>query len=193
MHKLTREAHLEYKVGVDEVVGLKTAMQKVMQPVADALGEIQSWGDRDWFKLEELEYKSRDGFSAHSHNHGGIEISSVIPECGQMDFPMLAWPEYTPSDKGMSEDAQDEERETEAVEGYLDSHLRIILKFEGIDETTGHLTFYINACTCDEAPYFRLKYSSDLFESEFTCASVKGLERASARHIKAMMRVLGDK
>ena len=42
-----------------------------------------------------------------------------------------------------------------------------------------------------DAPYFREKYLSTLFEAEFSCKSPAGLKRAAAPHIKKLMKLIG--
>ena len=178
-----------YKIGLHEVVGLKAAMTRVMQPLLVALNDAESWCGDGWFKLSEAEYKSRDGFIPHTHNCGGLMIESVLPECGQSDFPSLNWPEYTPSEDGMTDDQQDEERQSYADNGYLDCHLRIWLKFEGFDNR-GNMQFYLVASSCDEAPYFRHRNAVNHFEASFTAATLSSFERKAAVQIRKLVKAV---
>jgi len=178
--QLTGLAEFSYKIGVDEIVGLKEAMQAVMVPIRDLLREKAYW-DRE-LKFDELEYKSRDGFIPYSHNCGGVELGLHVPECEQCDWDFLEFGEP---------EIDEETGEPYENEGELDAYLRIILKFEGIDDN-GDLQFYINvAGGNNDAPYFRVSKLPDLFEAEFTCKSVAGLKRAAARHVKAAMKLIG--
>lgn len=180
-----------YKIGLDEVVGLKLVLTSLMKPLQAALNEQQSWGSHDWFQITEAEYKSRDGFIPYNSNCGGLMIESVVPDWGQYDFQCLAWPEFTPSSESLTEEEQDEERQSDSDGGQLDSYLRIFLKFEGFNEKTGAIQFYLNASTCDEAPYFRLKYSKDLFESSFEAKTLVELHTKGKKHIAKLIKRLG--
>jgi hypothetical protein len=70
-------------------------------------------------------------------------------------------------------------------------YLRVFFKFEGIDERTGELGFYINISTCDEAPYFRLKYSTTLFETEFKVKTLAQLRTIGKRHMLMAIKAVG--
>lgn len=188
--------HNSYKIGVDEIVGLKQAMMEVMAPIQASIKDRIYWSDVD---LGEAEYKSRDGFIAHSHNCGGIMIREVIPKCEEYDFGFLEFGECDMcgtaecvNDKG--EPIQCGYKGMECAsesDGYLDAQLRIWLKFEGYDEETGELSFYLYCGGGNgDAPYFRTKYESDLFEASFTCKSVAGLKRAASKHVKALLAVI---
>ena len=156
-----------YKIGLHEVIGLKNAMTEVMQPLAEALNDAESWSGDGWFHLSEAEYKSRDGFIAHSHNCGGIMIEAIIPKCGEMDFSKLEFPEYSEREIGMTDDEYDRMRDSEDGEGYNDIHLRIWLKFEGFTRQ-GAMQFYLVADNdCNDAPYFRHRNSTTVFETSF--------------------------
>lgn len=178
--QLTQDAHRSYKIGVDEIVGLKTAMEAAMLPVRDLLREKAYW-DRQ-LSFEALEYKSRDGFIPHSHNYGGVALCLHVPECEQREFSFLEFGELT------EEYLRDEDPWEN--EGELDAYLRIILKFEGVDDE-GNLEFYINVCGGNnDAPYLRIANMPDLFEAEFTCKTVAGLKRAASKHVKAVLSLL---
>lgn len=183
-----------YKIGMNEVVGLRDAMIKALKPLQVALQDAQSWGSaEDWFPMDDAEYKSRDGFIPHSHNLGGIQINQVIPECGQCDFTKLDFPEYSPSSDDLTEAEQDAERESESGDGLLDSHLRIWLKLEAVDQLSDGnclMKFYLVASTCDEAPYFRHRTSRDLFESEFQASSIEAFKRKAAANVKRCIKAV---
>jgi len=180
--KLTPEASRSYKIGVDEVVGLREALESAMTPVRDSLRERAYWNRE--LEFEALEYKSRDGFIAHSHNCGGVELSLHVPECESSDWSCLEFGELT---EEYTRDVDPYENE-----GELDAYLRIILKFEGFDDD-GSLKFYINASGGNaDAPYFRVSRLPDLFEAEFSCKSVAGIRRAAAAHVRRLLEVLGE-
>src|ERR1700676_543528 len=120
------------KVGLNEVVGLKDAMYRIVTPIVDHLKTGMYWDDNLGF--EASEYKSRDGFLAHSHNCGGLELCTIIPKCEEYDFGFLEFGECdTPDDCIDSCVCSDE--------GHLDAKLRGWLKFEGIEE--GIMSFYL--------------------------------------------------
>lgn len=183
-----------YKVGMNEVIGLKEAMTAVMLPLQAALRDAQSWSSNaDWFEMNEAEYKSRDGFIPHGHNLGGIQINQVIPECGQSDFHNLDYPEYKPTSDDMTEEQQEIERQTEAGEGYLDCHLRIWLKLEAVDllsDGSYIMKFYLIASNCTEAPYFRHKAARDLFECEFQTCSLEAFKRKATAAVKRCIKAV---
>lgn len=61
-----------YKLGMNEVVGLRKAMIKAFKPVVGALQEKTYWHEN--LKPEDAEYISRYGFIANSDNRGGLII-----------------------------------------------------------------------------------------------------------------------
>lgn len=181
-----------YKLGIDGVVGLKTAMLQVFKPVAAHLNELDYWSGDGWFKITLSEYKSRDGFIAYAHNCGGLEIRSVIPKCSENDFDFLEFGEYSKRKNGVSDNEYDQICYSEEYDGHLDASLRVWFKFEGLEY--GRLKFYLYAGGGNgDAPYFRSKGETDLFEASFECKSLAGLKRAAAPHIKALIKSLGGK
>ena len=181
-----------YKLGMNEVIGLRDAMLAAFQPVVDAIKAKAYWNET--LAADDAEYKSRDGFIPHSHNCGGLQLGLVIPKCEEYEFGFLEFGECD----GCNDDctkctASDETGSGECmsnVDGYLDAYLRIWFKFEGIDDD-GRMQFYVNACGGNgDAPYFRVEHLSDIFEAQFSCKSVKGLQRAATKHIKALLKAL---
>ena len=186
--------HGSYKIGMNEVVGLREALVETFKPVRDALRESAYW-DRE-LEFEDAEYKSRDGFIPHSHNCGGLMLCMHVPYCEKYEFEYLSWNEC--DECGDAEKYPDGGHRCgfEGIEcgyesdGQLDAYIRIWFKFEGINED-GELEFYINASGGNEdAPYFRVKHLPDLFEASFTCKSVKGIKRAASKPIKALVALI---
>lgn len=186
-YELTPESKNSYKIGVNEIVGLRQAMIEVMTPIRNALKEHIYWSD---VRLTDAEYKSRDGFIPHSHNCGGIQITEFIPKCEEYDFGYLTFgeceyaddPEFAdscgPNGRGCECDS----------ENNLSAKLAVWLKFEGI-QGDGSLSFYlILHGGNNDAPYFRT--SNDVFDAEFSCKSVAGLKKAAAKHIKKLLEVI---
>jgi hypothetical protein len=181
-----------HKVGINEVVGLNKAMRDVMTPIQALIKDKVYWNDCD---LDETEYKSRDGFIPYSHNQGGIQLSLVIPSCEKDGFDHLI--EFGECDEcGNAElypegDHQCGYKGQECgyeSEGHLDAHFRVWLKFEGIDQDTQELSFYLYCGGGNgDAPYFRTKYEADVFEASFTCKSVAGLKRSASKHVQALI------
>lgn len=189
--QLNADAERSYKVGIDEIQGLKAVCIDVMKPIQDVLNEQERWSGDGWFELSEAEYKSRDGFMAYSHNCGGITVSGIVPKCGESDFPFLEFGEYSEREPGMTDDEYDSARDSEESEGHLDAYLRIWLKFEGYDRETGELSFYlVMDGGNNDAPYFRTKHLPTLFEASFTCKSVGGIKRAASKHVKALLAIV---
>jgi hypothetical protein len=169
-----------YKLGMDEVMGLRSAMIKAFQPVLDVINDKVYWGP---VKFEDAEYKSRDGFRANSSNCGGIVIDLIIPKCEECEFDYLEFGEY---------DCGEFCSESECTcdqDGGLDARLRIWFKFEGLED--GTLNFYINACGGNgDAPYFRIGNLSDIFEATFTAKSIEGISRAASKHVKKLLSII---
>ena len=169
-----------YKVGLDEVEGLKETLIDLIQPVQKAIKEKIYWSD---VSLNEAEYKSRGGFSAYSGNCGGLQIAEIIPECESYDFGFLDFGECDGS----------EECEEECLcssEGHLDAALYVWLKFEGLNPD-GTASFYLvlhggNA----DAPYFRHKYTQTYFEAEFEATSLDDLRRRAQKSIGDLIKFM---
>lgn len=182
-----------YKTGVDEIEGLKEAMRDAFRPIVEELNSTFYWGMRP---VRWVEYKSRDGFIPYKHNCGGIELFEVLPKCEEYSFPFVEFGEcdecgdaerypdgdHLCGDKGSYCSAEGD--------GHLDAGFRIWFKFEGYNEDTGVLSFYLFAeGGNNDAPYFRKMPT--LFEASFECKSVKGLKRAATPHVRALVRFLG--
>lgn len=170
-----------YKVGMNEVVGLEQAIRNAFQPIQEELKKHVYWDEVD---MEPVEYTGRDGFTPYSHNHGGLAIDLILPECESYDFSYIEFGE-----RDCTENGCDENECTCDSDGELDARLRIWFKFEGINEA-GELEFYIDMSGGNhDAPYFR--NTPTIFECSFTCKSVQGLKRAAVKHIKALLNVMG--
>jgi hypothetical protein len=169
------------KVGINEVVGLKDAMARVVVPIVDHLKQGIYWDDGLGF--EESEYRSRDGFMAYSHNCGGLELCTIIPKCEEYDFGFLEFGECDTPDDCVDNCV------CSSDEGHLDAKLRVWLKFEGISD--GVMSFYLVLSGGNgDAPYFREKYSATYFEESFEAKSLLEFETnargAISRLIAAM-------
>lgn len=177
--KLTENANQSYKIGVDEIEGLRAALVDAISPVTKALKSKIYWYDE--IEINDLEYKSRDGFIPYSHNFGGVKIGLHIPECESYEFDFLEFGEP---------EINEETGEPFENEGELDAYLRIIIKFEGFDDD-GYMTFYVNVSGGNnDAPYFRVKNMPDLFEAEFRCKTVSGIKRASNKAVKGILKLM---
>ncbi len=173
-----------YKLGINEVQGLKKAMIKQMSVVQEHLKENCYWSD---VQLIDSEYLGRSGFIPHTHNCGGIEICEVIPKCCEYDFSFLEFGEH---DADCAIINGNSECNCGEADGLLDASLRVWFKFEGLD-AAGNLKFYLYAGGGNnDAPYFRTEYSADIFEAEFTCRSVGALPETAKKHFKALLKKL---
>jgi hypothetical protein len=183
--QLTPQSHESYEIGVDEIVGLKKAMAEVMLPVIQTIKDKAYWNDD---VLSWAEYKRRDGFIPHPHNLGGLEIRLVVPDCEQYEFSFLEFGEW---DGEHVSDCTDHEtcECMYANDGEYDASLRVWLKLESIDDGTLKFWLYMGGGNGD-APYFRSKYETDIFEASFECKSVAGLKRAANKHVKALLEVI---
>jgi hypothetical protein len=182
--KLQINSKNSYKIGTHEVVGLEDAMQNIMSPIAEILRDKMYWNETLEFKA--VEYKSRDGFIANQLNCGGIAIFEVIPEYEQYKFNFLEFGEAT-HDASLSDEENDSVRESELGDGHLDAALRIWFKFEGLSDGLMHFAIFVQGGNGD-APYFRRL--DDIYEGEFSCKTLTDIQRASAKHVKAIMKIL---
>jgi hypothetical protein len=193
-YKLTKDAHKSYKIGVDEIEGLKAEMYSVIKPIQVAIKDQTYWNDCEF---KDSGYKSRDGFIPHSHNGGGPQLRIVVPKSEESSFGFVGFgdcdecgneTEYPEGDHQCGYNGVECGNETE---GHLDASLRVWFKFEGIDTETGTLNFYLVVAGGNgDAPYFRTNYEEIYFESEFSCKSVKGLKKAASKHIKAVLKLI---
>ena len=183
------------KVGLNEVVGLKDAMTQVLIPVIDSLKNLIYWQDK--IEFTSSEYTARDGFIPYASNCGGLELTLIIPKCEEYDFGFL---EFGDCEECQNTTKLDRDGCTERCgykgqdcssesEGCLDAKLRIWLKFEGIDG--GIMGFYLVMSGGNgDAPYFREKYSSTYFESEFTAKSIAEFKIKAKQHIAKLLKVM---
>lgn len=177
------------KIGVNEIIGLKDAMRDLMKPLQESILDKTYWNNQ--IDLIDSEYLSRDGFWAHSHNCGGLEISEIIPQCEEHNFTHLTFGEWDGQHYCDGKDKDNCECPYDS-DGHYDAKLRIWFKFEGYDPNTKELSFYLYCGGGNgDAPYFRTKYEETVFEASFTCKSVEGLNRAASKHFKALMKVIG--
>lgn len=177
-----------HKIGMDEIVGLKIAMTNIIKPIQDLINNKIYWGP---FKFEPSEYKSRSGFIPYSHNCGGLDLTIIIPKCEEYSWDFLEFGEWDGEHYCDGTDKENCECPVDQ-DGEYDSKLRIWFKFEGYDRETGDLTFYLYLGGGNgDAPYYRTKYETDIFEASFTCKSVSGLKRAASGHIKELIKILG--
>lgn len=174
-----------YKVGMNEVKGLKEALTFCLNPFKEALQKKVYWSS---IQLEEAEYLSRDGFIPHSHNKGGLQINIQIPDCESYSFPALEFGELDESDfEGCkTEEEREALSESYSSEGHLDAYLSVWFKFEGIDEE-GYLNFYLVASGGNnDAPYFR--NIPTIFETEFKVRTLNELKKVGSQKVKSMTK-----
>jgi hypothetical protein len=180
-----------YKIGLDEIEGLKDAMAEVLKPLVDHLKDKIYWND---LELQSSEYKSRDGFSPYSHNCGGLDLTVVIPKCEEYDFSYLGFGECDECTAETQCGYNGQECGADG-EGHLDAKLRVWLKFEGLETDAngenGVMSFYLVLSGGNEdAPYFREKYSSTYFESDFQAASISSFKKKAAKHIAKLIKLM---
>lgn len=195
-HQLNENAERSYKIGMNEITGLREAMARVMGPVRASIAERAYWTRCD---LDETEYKRRDGFIPYASNCGGLEVSVIVPKCEESSWSFLEFGECEDCGNAETYPEGDHQCGYKGVEcayeseGYLDAQFRVWLKFEGIDDETNELCFYLYASGGNEdAPYFRTKYEADIFEAEFRAKSVMGISRAASKYIKKLMKVIEE-
>ncbi len=184
-HQLTKEAHKSYKTGMHEIQGLEASMREALKPILKTLQDKIYWTKPEF---EPAEYKGRDGFIPHSHNLGGLQFHGVVPKCEEYDFGFLDFGDHDED----CEVHKGEECSCGESDGHLDAGLRIWLKFEGVDDESGDLKFYlVLAGGNGDAPYFHTKGEDTYFEVEFTSKSVASVPKAASKHIKALNKLIG--
>lgn len=173
------------KIGLNEVKGLEEVLRELVASIEAHLKDNIYWNE---CKFDQAEYQSRDGFIAHSHNHGGLELGVVIPKCEEYDFEFLEFGECD-SDECDHDHSCDYEDE-----GHLDAYLRIFFKFEGFCETTGKMKFYLELSGGNgDAPYFRTKYLADIFSIEFEAKDFKELRTKGKIVVNKLLKVMRGK
>lgn len=178
--RITKEYSFS-KVGLDEVDGLKDALQAVIAPIQESIKDRIYWSEVD---VHESEYKARDGFIPYSSNCGGLEICEIIPKCEEHDFGFLEFGEYECEGNGCEVDNCQCDSE-----GHLDAKLRVWLKFEGIENGTMQFWLYCGGGNGD-APYFRTRNETTVFEASFEAKSIAGVKRAASKHVKALLKAI---
>lgn len=162
-----------YKIGVDEIEGMKEAMRDVLQVFVKALPkEIAEIGHFD-----EAEYKSRPGFIPNSNNKGSIEWYAIVPKCYEYSAPKLL-------EFGECDGSQDCDNDCICYnDGLLDAKLRVWLKYEG-----GNAFYLVMSGGNGDAPYFREKDQPVLFEKEFTANSLEELKTKGKEAVREMIK-----
>lgn len=174
------------KIGLDEVEGLEKAMLDALQPIVDRLKKDIYW--RDELGFESTEYRSLDGFIPYSSNCGGMELCEVIPKCEESSFSFLEFGECDECD-GETQCGYEGMECGGDSEGHNDAKLRVWLKFEGIEN--GIMSFYLVLSGGNrDAPYFREKYSSTYFESEFQAGSIQAFKRIASKHVAELLKIM---
>lgn len=177
-----------YKVGSQEIAGMHAAMSEVLAPLLAALKDRIYWDDNLGFGP--AEYKSRDGFIPHSHNKGGLELHTVIPKCEEYNFGFLEFGEC--EDCGEAQCGYHGQECGAESEGHLDAAFRVWLKFEGFN-ADGRMEFYLVASGGNgDAPYFREKHFTTLFERSFTARTLAEFRTRGARAVKALVRMIEE-
>ena len=178
MFKIQDKLPAYTKIGINEVIGLKEAMKNALLPVQELLKESVYWNDS--IELVESEYKSRDGFIPYLSNHGGIEISELIPKCEVYSFPIIPVTE-----------CEDDDIEHHECNEHCDHALRVWLKFEGLDNGIGK--FYL-VCSGgnNDAPYFRNKHQPVLFETEFTADGLDTFKNRSKIAVNLLLNKMRE-
>ncbi len=188
------EKNDSYKVGMDEIPGLKEALLEVMNPIKEALSEKIYWSSE--IEINDQEYKSRDGFSAYPDNCGGLQICEVIPQCESYEFDFLNFGEYEASDIEGHENMTKEQLQEAIEEAYqgdtdhLDAIFRCVMKFEGFDERGNMIFYFFLEGGNGDAPYFRQGRQSTIISGEFKAKTLKDIKKKSAKHINKVLKLL---
>jgi hypothetical protein len=177
-----------YKIGLNEVIGLKDAMREAMKPIQDLIKEKTYWIDE--VEISESEYKSRDGFIPHSNNCGGLEIFQIIPKYELDNFDCIPVTECTEYDN----DGNETDLGNHECDENCDHSLRIWFKFEGIElqgEGKSVLKFWLYmGGGNDDAPHFRTKHEKTIFEYDFDAIDVKQFKFRAKEAVKKLTEVL---
>ncbi len=98
--------------------------------------------------------------------------------------------EYSDREDGQSDEDYDSQRDSEDSDGHNDAKLRIWLKFEGISDE-GVMKFYLVLSGGNrDAPYFREKYSTTVFESDFEAKSLAGFKKKAKSEIAKLIKAM---
>lgn len=181
-----------YKIGMNEIEGLKESIEEALEPLKKVLKDKIYWGDK--VEFESAEYLRRDGFIPHSHNYGGLQFYTVIPDCEASEWPFLEFGEVTDEDLEdcSNEDEEESYRESLSSGGHLDAALNIWFKFEGLNKETNEMTFYLVASGGNnDAPYFR--DLPTLYESEFKATTLEQVKAEGKKQVLKMIKKLGLK
>lgn len=171
-----------YKIGVDEIDGLKETMKLILSPVQEHLKKSVYWND---VEFDEAEYKHRSGFIPYSSNCGGIMIDLIIPKCEEYNFSFLEFGDCEDCNETMCSDCG--EYCVSESDGHLDARLRVWFKFEGI--SNNKLNFYlIMDGGNNDASYFRS--NPTIFETEFSCKDLEDLKVKSKKHINKLIKAM---
>ena len=170
-----------YKIGLNEIGGLETVLHMLAQPIVNYLKSEIYWATP---KFTPVEYESRDGFIANSHNCGGLDFNAVIPKCEEYDFGFLNFGECDDSECNHECSCSYEE------EGHLDASLRIWLKFEGLNDDGRMMFYFVVAGGNGDAPYFRHKYEETVFETSFTCETLNDLKIVGSRRVNKLIKAI---
>jgi len=145
------------KIGLNEIVDLEKTMRLGLSGLLEFFQNRIYWNDG--LNFEKIEYKARDGLIPHSNNLGGLQLFSVIPEC-ECDGWNLEF--------GQCENQDDEDSQciTHGCEcEYLEAAVNVLFKIEEIENE--RILVYVNVSGGNgDAPYFRMKYLSDIYENE---------------------------
>jgi hypothetical protein len=176
------ESKRTFKIGMNEVVGLRDVLLKAMQPVQEHIKSKVYWNDCE---LTEAEYIGRDGFIPHSDNLGGIQLHLVIPSVERYEFDFLSFGEC--DECGETQCGYEGQECASESEGHLDASLRVWLKFEELD-SDGTMKFWLYCGGGNrDAPYFRTKYEADIFECSFEAKTLKQVEIRAAKAVKQLL------
>lgn len=163
---------------IETVAGLKEALtdwiQSLSQPFND--GNIQ---------VEELEYLSRSGFFAHSHNRGGVDLINITSRSFLIGsgehFGLIIEDQITESEnedyKRIKEEnpkASDEEISDMVYESGQDDYESVAFRVRAMYEGDGVVC--IHAGYDNDAPYFRWSGKTH-FEKEIKFKTISGLKR----------------
>lgn len=164
---------------VDTVPGLKNALMEFVESIPLPFEDDYNR------EPEELEYQSRDGFGAHSHNRGGIDrlaVSNIRYLVGGGTHYGLKIEEHVQESYDETADLVEKENPKlegdelyQAVDEAFDSEYdavayRIRVMYEGQGVVRVYAGYDL------DAPYFRWNNAAD-FEAEIKFNTISGLKR----------------
>lgn len=178
---------------VDASYKYDNVIDKGLLPVLESfMKKIQSEISDPFYhdKIQELEFISRSGFSAHGHNRGGLDLIAFtdVGSCygGGYDYSdateqwQNAFDQIKAENKELSEDDVFEKTLEYCSNEYMTMAYRVRVMYEGENQVCVHFGWD------HDAPYFRWRNNAEQIEITFTS------KRDLAKKLNAIVKQVLD-